>query len=105
MSLVTDPNDTVVAIWEGDARGTRHVFLRQLLPSHHGPATLLPATRLSDDAGGTVPVLASIDGGVIAAWRVASTGGVIVRRVGLDAVCAATPATAAAGAEPARVQP
>ena len=105
VSLVTDPNDTVVATWEGDAHGARHVFLRQLLPSHHGPATLLPPTRLSDDAGGAAPALASIEGGVIVAWRAASTGGVVVRRVGLDAVCAATPATASVGAEPARVQP
>ncbi len=98
VSLVTDPNDTVVAAWDGSSRGTRHVFLRQVLPSHHGPATLLPLTRLSDDAGGTHPVLASITGGVIAVWRVPSTGGLALRRVGLDAICAVTPAPAAVGA-------
>lgn len=88
VSLVTDPNDTVVAVWDGTARGTRHVFLRQLLPSHHGPATLLPLTRLTGDAGGSHPSLASITGGVIVVWRMPSTGGLGLRRVGLDAVCA-----------------
>ncbi len=105
VSLVTDPNDTVVTTWEGDAYGARHVFLRQLLPSHHGPATLLPPSRLSDHEGGAVPALASINGGVIVAWLGASGGGVVVKRVGLDAVCATTPAPASARAEPAKVQP
>ncbi len=103
--LAIDPNDTVVATWEGTASGTRHVFLRQLIPAHHGPATLLPLTRLSDDAGGVEPSLASIDGGVIVAWRVPSTGGVVVRRVGLDAVCAATPTAASTQAVNGGVRP
>ncbi len=91
LALITDPNDTVVATWDADAATGRHVFLRQILPAHHGPATMLPVTRLSGEAGGIEPVAASIAGGVIVAWRDRQNGRVVLRRVGLDAICETTP--------------
>lgn len=101
--LVTDPNDTIVAVWDAQDRATRQVVLRQILPAHHGPPTLLPLTHLSAGEGGVEPSIASIDGGVIVGWRVPSTGAVALRRVGLDAICdataiAATPAPRTSGA-------
>ncbi|MFN7984823.1 MAG: hypothetical protein U0Q11_23510 [Vicinamibacterales bacterium] len=98
LTLVTDPNDTVVATWDGDAAMARHVFLRQILPAHHGPATMLPMTRLSGDAGGVEPVTASITGGVIVAWREPLSGSIVLRRVGLDAICETAPAAPAKAA-------
>ncbi|MFN7981747.1 MAG: hypothetical protein U0Q11_07805 [Vicinamibacterales bacterium] len=95
LTMVTDPNDTVVMTWDGDMAGRRHVFLRQLLPAHHGTATLLPQTRLSTDGGGVEPATASITGGVVVAWREPATGTIVVRRVGLDAICETTPAPTA----------
>lgn len=91
LSMVTDPNDTVVMTWDGDLAGRRHVFLRQILPAHHGAATLLPQTRLSTDEGGAEPAAASITGGVIVAWRESQSGSIVLRRVGLDAICETAP--------------
>lgn len=88
--ITTDPNDTIVAVWDAEDGATRQVVLRQILPAHHGPPTLLPVTHLSAGAGGVEPSIAAIDGGVIVGWRVPSTGGVALRRVGLDAICDAT---------------
>lgn len=95
--ITTDPNDTIVAVWDTDDGATRQVVLRQLLPAHHGPPTLLPLTHLSAGAGGVEPSIASIDGGVIVGWREPSTGAVAVRRVGLDAMCDATATAASPG--------
>lgn len=88
LRVVTDPNETVVAVWdETDDDSNKEVWLRQLIPSHFGPATLLPLTRLSSQNGGESPALASIRGGVIAAWVLPRSGFLAIRRVGLDALC------------------
>lgn len=97
--LTTDPNDTVVTVWDHLVKGTRHVSLRQVVPAHHGPATLLPRTRVSDADGGEAPVVTPIAGGVLVAWQVPATGSVSVKRVGLDAMCSIEPA------EPVAVPP
>lgn len=102
--ITTDPNDTIVAVWDAQDGATRQVVLRQILPAHHGPPTLLPVAHLSAGEGGVEPSVASIDGGVIVGWRVPSTGAVAVRRVGLDAICDAT-ALAAPGAPQTTVTP
>lgn len=96
LRVVTDPNETIVTVWDQKTGSQREVWLRQLIPSHFGPGTLLPLTRLSGPEGGEVPALAGISGGVIAAWVVPSTGSLAIRRVGLDAVCAEPPALHAA---------
>lgn len=88
--ITTDPNDTIVAVWDTADGATRQVVLRQILPAHHGPPTVLPLTHLSAGDGGVEPSVASIDGGVIVGWRVPATGAVALRRVGLDAICDAT---------------
>ncbi len=93
VQVTTDPNDTVVAVWDHEVDGQRQVSLRQVLPAHHGPATLLPVTRLSDQRGGERAVVAGINGGVIAAWEVPAAGSIVIRRVGLDAICETTPPT------------
>ena len=103
--LVTDPNDTIVAVWDAQDGATRQVVLRQILPAHHGPPTLLPLTHLSAGDGGVEPSIASIDGGVIVGWRVPSSGAVAVRRIGLDAICDATAIAAPRVPQPAVVIP
>lgn len=95
LRVVTDPNETVVTVWDQEGEGHREVWLRQVIPSHFGPGTLLPLTRLSGNDGGEAPVLASIRGGIIAAWTLPKTGAVAIRRVGLDALCAEPPAAQA----------
>lgn len=102
--LTTDPNDTIVAVWDAQVGATRQVVLRQILPAHHGPPTLLPLTHLSAGEGGVEPAVASIDGGVVVAWRALATGTIAVRRVGLDAICDAT-AVAAPGVPQKTVAP
>lgn len=92
LRVVTDPNETIVTAWDQDGDGQKEVWLRQLIPSHFGPATLLPLTRLSGKEGGQAPALASIQGGVIAAWVLPDSGALAIRRVGLDALCAEPPA-------------
>ncbi|MFN7982413.1 MAG: hypothetical protein U0Q11_11185 [Vicinamibacterales bacterium] len=96
LTLITDPNDTVVATWDGEAAGDRQVYLRQILPAHHGPATMLPVTRLGEP-GSVSPASASIKGGVIVSWLDTRTGSVVVRRVGLDAICETAPSVPANG--------
>lgn len=91
LRVVTDPNETVVTVWDQASEGRKEVWLRQVIPSHLGPGALLPLTRLSGAAGGESPALASIRGGVIAAWVVPGSGALAIRRVGLDALCAEPP--------------
>lgn len=93
VALAVDPNQTVVAVWDEAAEGGRHVRLQQVIPAHHGPATLLPAIRLSVSRGGH-PAVVAVDGGVAAAWVDESSGRLTLRRVGLDALCAVEPPSA-----------
>ncbi|MEQ1913287.1 MAG: hypothetical protein ABMA15_31030, partial [Vicinamibacterales bacterium] len=84
--VTTDPNDTIVAVWDEAGAVGRTVSMRQIIPAHHGLAKFLSTTQISDAEGGHTPSVASIAGGVIVAW-VDGRGTVAVKRVGLDAIC------------------